>query len=91
MLACNVLQILADAMGLGKTVMTIALILSRPGRGSSEYQNAGSRRAKGGTLIICPMALLSQWKVRQQWSYALKLHLTYKRLLIRIMSTPMLL
>ncbi|KAE9455433.1 hypothetical protein C3L33_12667, partial [Rhododendron williamsianum] len=29
--------ILADAMGLGKTVMTIALILARPGR-SSDYQ-----------------------------------------------------
>ncbi|KAI7984533.1 DNA repair protein RAD5B [Camellia lanceoleosa] len=30
--------ILADAMGLGKTVMTIALILARPGRGSSHDQ-----------------------------------------------------
>ncbi|KZV25548.1 hypothetical protein F511_09276 [Dorcoceras hygrometricum] len=42
--------ILADAMGLGKTVMTIALIHARNGR------------VKGGTLIICPMALLGQWK-----------------------------
>ncbi|KAK8709677.1 hypothetical protein V6N13_060687 [Hibiscus sabdariffa] len=73
--------ILADAMGLGKTVMTIALILSRLGKGNPDnektvlrkaddnrttykkdtYGNA-PRRAKGGTLIICPMALLSQWK-----------------------------
>jgi len=76
------LQILADAMGLGKTVMTIALILARPGRGNPENEdvlvadvNADKRnrkeihmalttvKAKGGTLIICPMALLSQWKV----------------------------
>ncbi|CAL5337466.1 unnamed protein product [Camellia sinensis] len=74
--------ILADAMGLGKTVMTIALILARPGRGSShdqklvsgaadetecikkkkESSDTISSKVKGGTLIICPMALLSQWK-----------------------------
>nr|XP_017219977.1 PREDICTED: putative SWI/SNF-related matrix-associated actin-dependent regulator of chromatin subfamily A member 3-like 3 isoform X2 [Daucus carota subsp. sativus] len=73
--------ILADAMGLGKTVMTIGLILARPGRGipeakhivpeapiDTEYpttkrtDNGLSRKARGGTLIICPMALLGQWK-----------------------------
>ncbi|KAF7837509.1 DNA repair protein RAD5B [Senna tora] len=73
--------ILADAMGLGKTVMTIALILARPGRVSSENKDGESSsntsitkkrkkgshmspsfKAKGGTLIVCPMALLSQWK-----------------------------
>ncbi|KAJ4901761.1 DNA repair protein RAD5B [Raphanus sativus] len=73
--------ILADAMGLGKTVMTIALILARPGRGNPENEDDlatdvnGNKpkgkeshkaltcvKAKGGTLIICPMALLSQWK-----------------------------
>lgn len=70
-------------MGLGKTVMTIALILARPGRGC--YVNHGrgtatadgtettksnkdcrtktSSKANGGTLIVCPMALLGQWKV----------------------------
>ena len=71
-------------MGLGKTVMTIALILARPGRGNSgvhklptdasndtedsEENNDSHTKApskvKGGTLIVCPMALLSQWKVR---------------------------
>lgn len=71
-------------MGLGKTVMTIALILARPGRGSSDVQKGltdgandseefeetydshtkESLKVKGGTLIVCPMALLSQWKVR---------------------------
>ncbi|WZZ02387.1 hypothetical protein YC2023_074715 [Brassica napus] len=73
--------ILADAMGLGKTVMTIALILARPGRGNPEIEddlaadvngdkpkrNVSHKaltcvKAKGGTLIVCPMALLSQWK-----------------------------
>ncbi|WZZ73012.1 hypothetical protein YC2023_084382 [Brassica napus] len=74
--------ILADAMGLGKTVMTIALILARPGRGNPEIEDDLAAdvngdtpkrkeshkaltcvKAKGGTLIVCPMALLSQWKV----------------------------
>ncbi|KAK7393670.1 hypothetical protein VNO78_22233 [Psophocarpus tetragonolobus] len=70
--------ILADAMGLGKTVMTIALILSNPGRGNSESMDVEngddnvitskrknvntSNKFEGGTLIVCPMALLGQWK-----------------------------
>nr|KYP61038.1 Putative SWI/SNF-related matrix-associated actin-dependent regulator of chromatin subfamily A member 3-like 3 [Cajanus cajan] len=70
--------ILADAMGLGKTVMTIALILSNPGRGNSENKDVENgddniiakkgmngntlHKVEGGTLIVCPMALLSQWK-----------------------------
>ncbi|KAJ9547401.1 hypothetical protein OSB04_019944 [Centaurea solstitialis] len=64
--------ILADAMGLGKTVMTISLILARPGKGTAESeenieskkddQRSASQRPRGGTLIVCPMALLSQWK-----------------------------
>ena len=64
------MQILADAMGLGKTVMTISLILARPGKGTAEIENGdknecikASQRPRGGTLIVCPMALLSQWKV----------------------------
>ncbi|PWA70104.1 DNA/RNA helicase protein [Artemisia annua] len=63
------LEILADAMGLGKTVMTISLILARPGKGTAEIENGNenesikaSQRPRGGTLIVCPMALLSQWK-----------------------------
>ncbi|XP_060189050.1 DNA repair protein RAD5B [Lycium barbarum] len=75
--------ILADAMGLGKTVMTIALVLAKLGKGSPDDQDfvsedadetecitkritytdtEVSRKAKGGTLIVCPMALLGQWK-----------------------------
>uniref|UniRef100_A0A2P2PVY8 SNF2 N-terminal domain-containing protein n=1 Tax=Rhizophora mucronata TaxID=61149 RepID=A0A2P2PVY8_RHIMU len=65
--------ILADAMGLGKTLMTIALILARPGKGSRDSQETTKKKkgshpntlpkSKGWTLIVCPMALLSQWKV----------------------------
>jgi DNA repair protein RAD5 len=69
-------------MGLGKTVMTIALILARLGKGKPENNDSNEddpntteylslrrknskipSRPRGGTLIICPMALLSQWKV----------------------------
>ncbi|KAF6999025.1 hypothetical protein CFC21_015099 [Triticum aestivum] len=69
--------ILADAMGLGKTVMTIALILSnprgeqsnyierdiiRPVRGCDTRTRTLTPNIRGGTLIMCPMALLGQWK-----------------------------
>ncbi|OVA13931.1 SNF2-related [Macleaya cordata] len=86
--------ILADAMGLGKIVMAIALILARPGRGipdnqeiikydpeqvKRKYRNSQatySSRVKGGTLIVCPMALLGQWKygVDRTTTYALAEH-----------------
>lgn len=91
--------ILADAMGLGKTVMTIALLLTHSQRGglsgiqsasqpsdggiegydiSDQSPNLMKKESKslsidklikqtntlinGGTLIICPMTLLGQWK-----------------------------
>lgn len=95
------LKILADAMGLGKTIMTISLLLAHSERsGSSVGQltshssvessevsssvsdnllNTQKRTAKvsgfdklmkqkttlmdGGSLIVCPMTLLGQWKV----------------------------
>lgn len=85
-------------MGLGKTIMTIALLLAETGKGclstssasqvadeaskinaSDQFGNAFkkstsiSRFSKllkpktaltgGGNLIVCPMTLLSQWKV----------------------------
>jgi DNA repair protein RAD5 len=54
-------------MGLGKTVMTIALVLSNPRGETSEIYDSDSEISgtyiKGGTLIVCPMALLGQWKV----------------------------
>ncbi|XP_024534461.1 DNA repair protein RAD5A isoform X2 [Selaginella moellendorffii] len=65
--------ILADAMGLGKTVMTISLLLCnrRKGCNTSQVQptvgktksfKSSSVPKEGGTLIICPMTLLSQWR-----------------------------
>ncbi|XP_074312449.1 DNA repair protein RAD5A [Silene latifolia] len=88
--------ILADAMGLGKTVMTIALLLAnseRVGSPCSQFSSESSAERSepnedidaspdtcttvakfqgftkqnntlisGGSLIVCPMTLLSQWK-----------------------------
>ncbi|RYP61070.1 hypothetical protein DL770_009854 [Monosporascus sp. CRB-9-2] len=44
--------LLADTMGLGKTVQALALILARPSRD----------RARKTTLVVAPLALLRQWK-----------------------------
>nr|DAD27042.1 TPA_asm: hypothetical protein HUJ06_028510 [Nelumbo nucifera] len=75
----------ADAVGLGKTVTTIALMLANRGRGKPddeedfmitdvatnyEKTNRSNKAFKTkapatvttGTLIVCPMALLGQWK-----------------------------
>ena len=46
--------ILADAMGLGKTVMLLALI-------QSTIKGGGSRR-RTTTLIVSPLSLLAQWE-----------------------------
>ncbi|KAM5550266.1 hypothetical protein ABKV19_027667 [Rosa sericea] len=65
--------ILADAMTLGKIVMTTALILARPRRVSSSDINITKKRKivsdtslafkpKRGTLIVSPWSSLSQWK-----------------------------
>ncbi|KAJ3675073.1 hypothetical protein LUZ60_004115 [Juncus effusus] len=87
--------ILADAMGLGKTIMTIALLLSSSGKASPSTpfqeppslspsssscsskkstspsvftkllrkpKTSTSARVGGGSLIVCPMTLLGQWK-----------------------------
>lgn len=53
--------ILADEMGLGKTVMTIALIHSNrvPERNACKQVK---KMNQGGTLIVVPLSLVSQWK-----------------------------
>ncbi|ODO05828.1 hypothetical protein I350_04889 [Cryptococcus amylolentus CBS 6273] len=48
--------ILADDMGLGKTVQTLARIVE--GKPTPAEKKAGY---KGGTLIICPLAVMEQW------------------------------
>lgn len=45
--------ILADAMGLGKTLMTIALMISNPPPHNEKYR---------ATLIVCSPGLLVQWE-----------------------------
>lgn len=92
--------ILADAMGLGKTVMTISLLLANSERAKSSCSQLTSQSSgestelskatdsspdppkkavkfqgfdklmkqqkvltSGGTLIVCPMTLLGQWKM----------------------------
>lgn len=94
-------KILADAMGLGKTIMTIALLLaysnqrcsptspaSQASLEANERNHMSDQSANdlkkltdisgfskllklkatlvgGGSLIVCPMTLLGQWKVNQ--------------------------
>lgn len=94
------LKILADSMGLGKTIMTLALLLTYSRRGGSsgsestyqhpsesaevsnvpEQSTCQSKEAtkflgfnksvaqrnllvNGGSLIVCPLTLIGQWKV----------------------------
>ncbi|RVX20005.1 DNA repair protein RAD5A [Vitis vinifera] len=64
--------ILADAMGLGKTIMTIALLLAHSEKdlskkaakfsGFHKLKKQENTLTSGGNLIICPMTLLGQWK-----------------------------
>ncbi|XP_072744570.1 transcription termination factor 2-like [Anoplolepis gracilipes] len=62
--------VLADDMGLGKTLTMISLIIatlhekdSMAERDDSncEWSNDKSLYHKGGTLVVCPASLLSQW------------------------------
>lgn len=59
--------ILADEMGLGKTITTLSLVLSSPK--DLDYESLDTNDinkikdyASGTTLIIVPMALLTQWE-----------------------------
>ncbi|KAL0133557.1 hypothetical protein PUN28_000943 [Cardiocondyla obscurior] len=70
--------ILADDMGLGKTLTMIALIIKTLDQKDFEYDKSDkddsdddddewrnrnkSLRSKGGTLVVCPASLLSQWE-----------------------------
>ncbi|XP_043513996.1 transcription termination factor 2-like isoform X2 [Frieseomelitta varia] len=64
--------ILADDMGLGKTLTMISLIIASIAKkklgvedsDSEEWlDSSGSKRYhKGGTLVVCPASLLSQWE-----------------------------
>ncbi|VVC40113.1 Hypothetical protein CINCED_3A018495 [Cinara cedri] len=62
--------ILADDMGLGKTLTMIALVLKSSEMKEEEessdsdnsIQDSIRNTIKGGTLIICPASLISQWE-----------------------------
>ncbi|KAH6645712.1 SNF2 family N-terminal domain-containing protein [Truncatella angustata] len=50
--------IMADTMGLGKTITALALILTRPpGRSSTSVSTANQP-----TLVVAPVALVNQWE-----------------------------
>ncbi|CAG9330396.1 unnamed protein product [Blepharisma stoltei] len=51
--------ILADEMGLGKTVMIIALIHTH--RRAFEHAPKKPKTLEGGTLIVLPLSLITQW------------------------------
>ncbi|OAV85250.1 hypothetical protein PTTG_30665 [Puccinia triticina 1-1 BBBD Race 1] len=54
-------SILADDMGLGKTLTTLAFILATSNNGRS-FQQADPNKRSAATLVICPLATLSNWK-----------------------------
>ena len=58
--------ILADDMGLGKSVMTLALLAHEAERRETERrdgaQRAGTAAPPGPTLLVCPMSLVGNWQ-----------------------------
>jgi len=54
--------ILADEMGMGKTIEMLSLICSKPFNCSHGCNLCAKNPCHSTTLIICPMSLLSQWR-----------------------------
>ncbi|KAH9195082.1 hypothetical protein AeNC1_002928 [Aphanomyces euteiches] len=52
--------ILADDMGMGKTIMVLALVLAR--KYVYTEKRSLDHQVSGKTLVICPLSLLHQWK-----------------------------
>ncbi|KAG7376078.1 DNA helicase rad5 [Phytophthora pseudosyringae] len=79
--------ILADDMGMGKTMMMLSLIgyqkhvgeeKSTEDRGDSP--DRGKRKGTGKTLVVCPLSLLHQWKNEAQERFlpnTLSVHVYY--------------
>lgn len=60
--------ILADEMGMGKTIQAISLILENP-RADAPPPKTGKKKSmqqsplvRGGTLVVCPVVAVMQWK-----------------------------
>ncbi|XP_063985962.1 uncharacterized protein LOC135167046 [Diachasmimorpha longicaudata] len=53
--------ILADDMGLGKTILTIALVMESLNRNPPVRGGSSRDGPLGGTLIVCPANLITQW------------------------------
>lgn len=54
--------VLADDMGLGKTLQMIALMVTDPRREAALIPKPrGSESCNGGTLIVCPVSVMSNW------------------------------
>ena len=55
--------ILADMMGLGKTLSVLALIASTTGQAASWAREADTERKRiPATLLICPLSVVSNWE-----------------------------
>ena len=48
--------VLADEMGMGKTIQAISLVLAR-----RDFDRAKAKEAVGCTLVLCPLVAVSQW------------------------------
>eukprot|EP01048_Picozoa_sp_COSAG05_P004013 COSAG05_NODE_201_length_14387_cov_59.959476_7_plen_2387_part_00 len=55
--------ILAEEMGMGKTVEVLALISLSQTKMRAWQASATDGKPRGGTLIVCPVSLFGQWKL----------------------------
>lgn len=51
--------VLADEMGMGKTLQTIALLLAQ--RSAAVAHGWPTKRGQAATLVVCPVSAVSQW------------------------------
>uniref|UniRef100_M4BU92 Uncharacterized protein n=1 Tax=Hyaloperonospora arabidopsidis (strain Emoy2) TaxID=559515 RepID=M4BU92_HYAAE len=56
--------ILADEMGMGKTIQALSAILENPREAelSTSAKAVKGRNPRGGTLVVCPLVAVMQWK-----------------------------
>lgn len=54
--------ILADEMGMGKTIQAISLILENVRQEDSAAKGKKASTLRGGTLVVCPLVAVMQWK-----------------------------